>query len=83
MISNIWNALLYKPLINALAALVSIVPGGDVGLAVIILTILVKVVLFPLSQKSIESQAAMNNLAPHLKKIKEGGKRKEKQQQPP
>jgi len=79
MLSNIWDALLYKPLINALAFLVSIVPYGDVGLAVIILTILVKLILFPLSQKAIESQAAMNVLAPELKKIKESGKSKEEQ----
>ncbi len=70
---------MYHPLINALAFLVSIVPGGDVGLAVIILTIIVKLILFPLSQKSIESQAAMGILAPELDKIKKSGASKEEQ----
>src|SRR3989344_2442058 len=79
MLSNIWNIVLYKPLLNALAFLVSIIPGGDVGIAVIILTILVKVVLFPFSQRSIESQAAMNILAPELNKIKASGASKEEQ----
>jgi len=79
MFTNIWNAVLYHPLINALAFLVSIVPGGDVGLAVIILTIIVKLILFPLSQKSIESQAAMAILAPELNKIKASGVSKEEQ----
>ncbi|MFA6077137.1 MAG: YidC/Oxa1 family membrane protein insertase [Candidatus Paceibacterota bacterium] len=79
MLSNIWNAILYQPLLNALAFLVSIIPGGDVGLAVIILTILVKVILFPLSQKSIESQAEMNILAPELNRIKASGASKEEQ----
>ena len=79
MISHILNALLYQPLLNALAYLVSIIPGGDVGIAVIVLTILVKVILFPLSQKSIESQAQMNILAPELNKIKESGANKEEQ----
>ncbi len=79
MLHNIWNIVLYHPLINALAFLVSIVPGGDVGLAVIILTIIVKLILFPLSQKSIESQAAMTILAPELNKIKESGASKEEQ----
>ncbi|OGI68743.1 hypothetical protein A3A05_00210 [Candidatus Nomurabacteria bacterium RIFCSPLOWO2_01_FULL_41_12] len=79
MLSNIWNALLYQPLLNALAFLVSITPGGDVGVAVIILTILVKIFLFPLSQKSIESQAAMSLLAPELNKIKASGVSKEEQ----
>ncbi len=79
MISNIWNTVLYHPLINALAFLVSVIPGGDVGLAVIILTILVKIILFPLSQKAIESQAQMNILTPELNKIKESGVSKEEQ----
>jgi len=79
MISNIWNAVLYQPLLNALAFLISIIPGGDVGIAVIILTIIVKLILFPLSQKSIESQAEMSILAPELNKIKTSGALKEEQ----
>lgn len=79
MLSNIWDTVLYEPLLNALAFLVSIIPGGDVGVAVIILTILVKILLFPLSQKSIESQAEMNILAPELNKIKTSGATREEQ----
>ncbi|MEI6581095.1 MAG: YidC/Oxa1 family membrane protein insertase [bacterium] len=79
MIGNIWDIVLYKPLLNALAFLVSVVPWGDVGLAVIILTLFVKTILFPLSQRSIESQAKMNSLAPELKKIKDSGASKEEQ----
>ena len=79
MLTNIWDTVLYGPLLNALAFLVSIVPGGDVGIAVIILTLVVKTVLFPLSQKSIESQIKMNLLAPELKKIKDSGASKEEQ----
>lgn len=79
MLTYIWNLVLYKPLLNALAFLVSILPGGDVGLAVIVLTILVKLVLFPLSQKALKNQAAMNMLAPEIEKIKKGGASKEEQ----
>jgi YidC/Oxa1 family membrane protein insertase len=79
MIHQIWDIALYKPLLNILAFFVSIVPWGDVGLAVIILTLLVKTALFPLSQRSIENQAKMNLLNPELKKIKESGLSKEEQ----
>ncbi len=79
MLSNIWDTVLYGPLLNALAFLVSIIPGGDVGIAVILLTIVVKAILFPLSQRSIESQIKMNLLAPELKKIKDSGASKEEQ----
>lgn len=79
MLHSLWDLILYKPLINALAFLVSVVPGGDLGIAVIILTILVKTALYPLSQHSIENQAKMAELAPELNKIKATGANKEEQ----
>lgn len=79
MLSNIWNIVLYKPLVNILAFFVSIVPGGDVGVAVIIVTIIVKTILYPLSQRSIENQAKMKLLEPDISKIKTSGASKEEQ----
>lgn len=71
MIGNIFNAVLYQPLLNGLIFLVSVVPYGDIGLAVIILTLFVKVVLFPFSHKSIKTQRQMKEVEPEVKKIKE------------
>lgn len=79
MLHSLWDTFLYHPLLNALAFLVSIIPGGDAGIAIIILTILVKVLIFPLSQKALQNQAAMNILAPELSKIKASGANKEEQ----
>lgn len=79
MLHNLWNVVLYKPLVNFLAFLVSVIPGADLGIAIIALTILVKIALYPLSQKSIESQSKMAVLAPELNKIKESGVSKEEQ----
>lgn len=67
----LWNTFLYEPLHNALIFLIGIVPGGDVGVAVILLTIIVKLILFPLSQKSVRSQIAMKMIEPDIAKIKE------------
>ena len=79
MLRNLWNFILYRPLVNILAFLVSIIPSGDVGVAIIFLTLLVKIALLPLSQRSIESQAKMNKLAPELNKLKASGLSKEEQ----
>ena len=79
MLSNIWNLVLYKPLVNILAFFVSVIPGGDVGIAVIIVTILVKTALYPLSQRSIENQAKMKLLEPEINSIKKSGATKEEQ----
>lgn len=75
----LWENLLHTPLYNALVLLVKIVPWHDVGIAVVILTILVKFILMPLSKKSIISQIKIKKLEPALKKIKEEYKNKEEQ----
>ena len=54
-------------------------PGGDIGLAVIVLTLIVKLILAPLTRKSIKSQAKLKSLEPEIKKIKEQYKNKEEQ----
>ncbi len=62
---------LYRPLYNILVGLIDILPHADIGFAVIILTILVKVVLFPLSKKSIQTQLIMKDIEKPLKEIRE------------
>jgi len=79
MIQNLWSEILYRPLINALAFLVSVVPYGDMGISIIVLTLTVKIILFPFSQKTIESQAKVKKLEPELAKIQASGKTKEEQ----
>lgn len=70
MLHTLWNTILYRPLYNLLLLALMVMPNADVGLAVIALTILVKLVLFPLTQKSIESQMKMKALEPELTRIK-------------
>lgn len=80
MISAFFHAAFYNPIYNALVALVSFMPGGDVGLAVVILTILIRLVLLPFSLSAARTQRAMKLLEPKLKELKEkhkGDKEKE------
>lgn len=78
--TEIFNTLFYQPLYNALVFLVSILPGADLGFAVILLTLLVKIVLFPLSHKSVSTQAKIRTLDPHIKKIREETKNNQQEQ---
>src|SRR3989344_1901002 len=71
MISAIFHALIYDPLYNGLVFLVGVMPSHDVGLAVIVLTIVVRVILFPLSRRAVETQLAMKKIAPDIEKLKE------------
>jgi YidC/Oxa1 family membrane protein insertase len=76
---TIWNTIFYEPLYNALVFLTNILPGADVGLAVILLTVIVKFILFPFTQKTIESQARMRMLEPEIARVKEMYPNKEEQ----
>jgi YidC/Oxa1 family membrane protein insertase len=71
MISSLFHGLFYDPLYNLLVFVINHVPGGDVGLATIIVTIIVKIVLFPLSKQATKTQLKMKVLEPELAKIKE------------
>ncbi len=67
---TLWNEALYRPLYNLLFALTNAVPGADIGIAIILLTILVKLVLYPLTKKSLEGQLIQKELEPELNRIK-------------
>ncbi|MFA6519340.1 MAG: YidC/Oxa1 family membrane protein insertase [Candidatus Paceibacterota bacterium] len=80
MISTFFNAVFYNPIYNALVALVALVPGGDVGVAVIIVTIIIRLILLPFSLSAARTQRAMKVLEPKIKGLKEkhkGDKEKE------
>ncbi len=70
MFSSFFHAAFYDPIYNGLVFLVAVVPGADVGIAVILLTIVVRLILFPLSLKAIRTQLVMKQLAPELERIK-------------
>lgn len=67
---TLWNFFIYKPMYNALVLLVDLLPGGNIAIAVIILTILVKIIILPLNKKSIKSQLALKEIEPEINKIK-------------
>jgi YidC/Oxa1 family membrane protein insertase len=76
---TLWNTVFYQPIYNALVFIINNVTFGDVGLAIIILTIIIKFILFPLTKKSIKSQILMKRMEPELKKIKKEFPNKEEQ----
>lgn len=60
-----------QPIFNLLIGLYSIIPGGDFGISLILFTIIVRVVLFPLVKKQLHQTKAMKKLQPELARIKE------------
>ncbi|HEY4522148.1 MAG TPA: YidC/Oxa1 family membrane protein insertase [Candidatus Paceibacterota bacterium] len=70
MISSLFHTLIYDPVYNGLVYFVDILPTHDVGIAVIIVTIIVRIILFPLSRRAVQTQLAMKELAPDIEAIK-------------
>lgn len=79
LITTVYKKIFYKPLLNGLLFLTSVLPFNDLGLAVILLTIAVKLILFPLTHKTLKTQQTMKKLEPEIKRIQGGGKNKEEQ----
>lgn len=77
--TTIWNTLFYQPIYNALIFTINNITFGDVGFAIIIITILVKVILYPLSKKSIKTQILLKRMEPEMKAIKKDFPNKEEQ----
>lgn len=75
-----FTILLVKPLYNALIYLVDIIPGAYAGIAVVLVTILVKIVLYPLSKKAIETQIKMKHLEGDMNSIKDKHKNNKEEQ---
>jgi len=65
-----FNTLFYAPLYNTMVWLIDVIPSHDAGIALVILTLFVSVLLFSLSKKSIKTQIAMKEIEPELAKIK-------------
>ena len=68
---QLYNVIFYQPIFNLLVWFYNVIPGHDIGVAIILLTILLKVLLYPLSQKALQSQKAMQTIQPKIKEIQE------------
>lgn len=69
IIFSFFHEILYRPLFNGLIFLYNVIPLHDFGVAIILLTIIIRLVLYPLNQKAIVSQKKLSQLQPQIKEI--------------
>lgn len=80
--SSLYNTILYQPLFNALIFLYQYVSFQDLGMAIILLTVIVRTILYPLFHKSFKNQTLMQKIQPEIQKIQHDHKdNREKQAQ--
>ncbi|MEK7107935.1 MAG: YidC/Oxa1 family membrane protein insertase [Patescibacteria group bacterium] len=68
--ASFFHTIIFVPLYNGLVFLIDITPFADVGIAVIVFTCIVKLLMFPLSKKAVKTQMAMKAIEPETEKIK-------------
>lgn len=80
MLGNIFTTLIVQPIFNLLVAIYALIPGHNFGLAIILFTIAIRLLLWPLIKKQLHQVKLMRKIQPELRKIKKdakGDKRKE------
>jgi YidC/Oxa1 family membrane protein insertase len=70
MIGDIFFTILYQPLYNLLIIFYNLMPWGGLGLSIILMTVLVKGLTFPLSFKSMKAQKELQEIQPKINAIK-------------
>lgn len=68
--SQLFNAILYQPTFNLLVFLYNIA-GHDIGLAIILMTVIIKLVLYPLTSKSLKSQQDLQKIQPKIQGLQQ------------
>ena len=68
---SFFHTVLYTPIYNLLMVLTDILPGQDIGLAVVAATLLIKFVLMPLSFAALRTQRSIKAIEPEMKQIRE------------
>ncbi len=69
MIGELFNTVLFQPLLNALVFIYQYIP--NLGVAIIILTVIIKMLLYLPSRSSIRAQKRLQDTQPQLKAIQE------------
>jgi len=65
---NPWDFIILNPVLNSLIALSTVV-GNNFGLAIIVLTIVVRLILFPLTVRQTNSTKALQELQPKIQEL--------------
>ncbi len=76
---NFFNLSLYHPLFNFLVFLYNYLPGNDFGVAVILLTLIIRIILWPVSVMALNSQKTMQALQPKIQEIQKKYKNNKEQ----
>lgn len=69
--TQLFNEIFFRPIFNALVLIYNLMPGQDFGVAIVILTVIIRLIFVPLSLKTLRSQRELARLQPKIKELQE------------
>jgi YidC/Oxa1 family membrane protein insertase len=69
LLKSLFKAVLYQPLLNLLILFYIYLPGHDFGVAIIALTVVIRLALWPLMSQSIRSQKILSEIQPKIQEL--------------
>ncbi len=69
LLKSFFKAVLYQPLLNLLILFYIYLPGHDFGIAIIVLTLVIRLILYPLMAQSIRSQKVLSEIQPKVQEL--------------
>lgn len=70
MFASFFTTVFVQPIFNLLTIIYALIPGHNFGFAIILFTITIRLLMYPLLKKQLYHSKAMRSLAPELKRIK-------------
>lgn len=80
MLGNLFHLILTQPLFNVLVFFYNTIAFNDFGLAIIFITVFIRLILWPMNQKAIKSQRELQDIQPKIKEVQNKYKDKKEEQ---
>jgi YidC/Oxa1 family membrane protein insertase len=71
LIGQIYNTIIYYPILNLLVGLYNNIPGHDMGVVIILITLVIRFILAPFMHKALKGQKDMSSMQPRIAAIRE------------
>ncbi len=68
--AHLFTVIFYQPILNLLIFLYNTVSFNDFGIAIVLMTVVIKLIFWPLGSKAIKSQKALQDLQPKIDEVK-------------
>lgn len=72
--AGLFEVVIVKPIFNLLVLIYGLIPGHNFGLSIILFTIVVRLLMWPVVKKQLHQAKAMRELQPEIKRVKQAAK---------